>query len=42
MYNPSRAAPEYLHPVYPDIIHFLSYPDILVFSGGAFPVYFSD
>jgi hypothetical protein len=36
------AGPAYLHPVYPDIIHFLNYPDILVFSGGAFPVYFSD
>jgi hypothetical protein len=40
--NPSRAEPAYLHPVYSDIIHFLNYPDILVFSGGAFPVYFSD
>jgi hypothetical protein len=38
----NRAGPAYLHPVYPDIIHFLNYPDILVFSGGAFPVYFSD
>jgi hypothetical protein len=41
LYNPSRAGPAYLHPVYPDIIHFLNYPDILVFSGGAFPLYFS-
>jgi hypothetical protein len=24
------------------IIHFLNYPGIFVFSGGAFPVYFSD
>jgi hypothetical protein len=42
LYNPSRAGPAYLHPVYPDIIHFLNYPGILVFSGGAFPVYFSN
>jgi hypothetical protein len=38
----SKLVTAYLHPVYPDIIHFLNYPDILVFSGGAFPVYFSD
>jgi hypothetical protein len=34
LYNPSRAGPADLHPVYPDIIHFLNYPGILVFSGG--------